>query len=118
MDLMRTSQISLNSPRTLSNKLAIIQKLKEAIANRSENAQDEVIFTIFTLSCCDSINITEEKKKPFDSPLKRSEWLKVTSVYGNCTSVPEHKKALFQLITMRGGLEALKLPGLAENIIS
>jgi hypothetical protein len=118
MDLLRKSKIRLNSPRTLSHKLMMIRKLKEAFSDRRELSRDEVIFAIFSLNCNESINIIEDKRKPFDSPLKRTEWLRVTSVYGNCTNVPEHAKALLYLVAQKGGLEVLELPGLAENIIS
>lgn len=58
--------------------------------------------------------MTEEKRKPFNSPLKTTQWL---NVYGNIEYVPEHMKAVMDLVNLRGGIEEIKLRGLAETIV-
>ncbi|KAK0112740.1 hypothetical protein ONS95_014475 [Cadophora gregata] len=42
------------------------------------------------------------------------QWL---NIYGNCTYNPTHMKALYDLVSMRGGLEVIKLPCMAEMIV-
>ena len=60
------------------------------------------------------MNVAEEKRKPFSSPLKTIQWL---NVYGNIEYVPEHMKAVLDLVTLRGGIENIEMRGLAETIV-
>lgn len=87
--------------------------LKEVVSDRSIVTRDEVILSIHILACHDNIAIAEEPRKPLTPPPKRAEWL---SVDYRC--VPEHLFAVLKLVKLRGGLEALELPGLAESIVS
>jgi hypothetical protein len=112
---MRCSQIYPNSPQAISHKLVVIKKLNEVIGDGSEfSSSDEVILAILILASHEILKVTEEDRKPFNSPLKRAQWL---NIYGNIKYVPEHRKAVLDLLNQRGGLEALKLPGLAETIV-
>jgi hypothetical protein len=111
---MRHSKIYPDSPQALSHKLIVIQKLNEYISKNKNASRDEVILAILVLSSHETMNVTEEKRKPFNSPLKTAQWL---NVYGNIQYVPEHMKAVLNLVNSRGGIENLKLHGLGETII-
>ena len=114
-DYLRCSQIYPNAPQALSHKLIVFRRLNEVIGDGSEfSSSDEVILAILILASHETLKVTEEKRKPFNSPLKRVQWL---NVYGNIAYVPEHRKAVLDLLNIRGGLEALRLPGLAETIV-
>ena len=65
------------------------------------------------LATHDITNVAEEKKMPFNSPLKKAQWL---NFYGKTNEVPEHVKAITDIIDLRGGIKTLKLPGLTEII--
>jgi hypothetical protein len=110
---MRWSKIYPNSPLALSHKLIVIQQINEIISTGGDASKDEVILAILILACHDVINFTEEKKKPFNSPLKKTAWL---NIYGNLRQSPEHAKAVMELVALRGGIKSLNLPGLAEII--
>lgn len=58
--------------------------------------------------------MSESKNSPFDSPLRNAQWL---NVYGNFKNVPEHMAAVIELLRLRGGVENLKLYGLAEILV-
>jgi hypothetical protein len=113
-DFMRHSKIYPDSPQALSHKLIVIQKLNEYISKNKNASRDEVILAILVLSSHETMNVTEERRKPFNSPLKTAQWL---NVYGNIVYVPEHMKAVLNLVNSRGGIENLKLHGLGETIV-
>ncbi|KAE9379930.1 hypothetical protein N431DRAFT_394352 [Stipitochalara longipes BDJ] len=113
-DCMFSSTPLPNSPQALSYKLLVIQKLKEYISKGSKTCRDEVILTILALAHHEVLNVTEEKRKPFNTPLKTLQWM---NVYGNIHCVPEHTKAVLDLIALRGGIDNIQLPGLAEVIV-
>lgn len=93
----------------------MIRKLSKGITlNTAKAPSDEVILTILVLSSHELMSVTEEKRKPFNSPLKTTQWL---NVYGNIEYVPEHMKAVMDLVNLRGGIEEIKLRGLAETIV-
>jgi hypothetical protein len=114
MDFLRYHQIYPNSVRTLPHKLIAIQKLNEVFASGIDISTDEVILAILTLACHETLNVAEEKRSPFNSPLRRAQW---RNVYGRMRYIPEHRKAVLDLLDLRGGLETLQMPGLAETIV-
>jgi len=61
------------------------------------------------------VPIGEDGRNPFNAPLKRMKW---ANLYGNIQYVPEHLKAVLDIIKFRGGIEKLKLYGLAELIVA
>ena len=113
LDFLRWSKISPNSPLALSHKLKAIQKIREVISSGNEAARDEVILAILIIASNEVINVTEEKKKPFNSPLTKVQWL---NIYGNIRPDLDHLKAVSALICLKGGIESLNLHGLAEII--
>lgn len=114
LDFMRSSTIHPNSPVALSHKLAVIQKLNMILSNPKEAQKDEVILAILILASHEARCDSESKIQPFQSPLKSAQWL---NVYGNIQYVPQHMTAVMELLTLRGGIETLKLHGLAETIV-
>jgi hypothetical protein len=112
MDFLHQSQIYPNSPQALLHKIIAIQKLKEIMIDRSEALRDEVLLAIMLLASHEIKHVTKEKKKPFNSPLQQFQWL---DLYGNLNHVPEHMKAITDILTLRGGLGNVKLPGLVER---
>lgn len=113
-DFLRHSKLHLESPYVLSKKLLVIQKLNEFISDPKNALRDEVLLTILVLASHDALEAKEEERKPFNSPMKTMQWL---NIYGNCTYTPTHMKALYDLVNMRGGLEVIKLPCMAEMIV-
>ena len=114
LDFMRWNTIYPNSPTALSHKLMVIQQLNMILSNPKEAYKDEVILAILILASHEARDKSEDKARPFNSPLMAAQWL---NVYGNIQYVPEHMKAVMDLIAARGGLENLKLHGLAETIV-
>ena len=115
LDFLRTSNIYPNSPQALSHKVVVIQKLREIMSNPEQARRDEVILAILVLSSHESMDSSQVGRNPFNSPLKKVQWL---NVYGNITYVPEHMKAVMELLSIRGGIEKLELHGLAECIVA
>jgi hypothetical protein len=113
-DFTRRSKIFFKSPLALSHKLIVIQKIRDTILTGGEEAsRDEVLLAIVILATHDITNVAEEKKMPFNSPLKKAQWL---NFYGKSHEVPEHVKAITDIISLRGGIKSIKLPGLTEII--
>ncbi|KAH7370344.1 hypothetical protein BKA65DRAFT_488243 [Rhexocercosporidium sp. MPI-PUGE-AT-0058] len=113
-DFLRHSTVEVESPYILSKKLIVIQKLNEFISDPKNASRDEVLLTILILASHERVDAKEEPNKPFNSPLKTMQWL---NMYGNCTYAPTHMKALCDLVNLRGGLEVIKLPSMAEMIV-
>jgi hypothetical protein len=113
-EYLRSSKIDPHAPLPLSHKVVAIQKLSEYLSDGRDTAKEEVILTILLLAAHENIGaVAEETMKPFNTPLETSQWL---NIYGNNTFVPEHMKAVLDLIALRGGIENLKLHGQAENL--
>ncbi|PGH09684.1 hypothetical protein AJ80_07635 [Polytolypa hystricis UAMH7299] len=92
-----------------------IQLLNEAIADPSRALSDGVILAVLAMASNhhDEDALNSVAKSPFTPPLKSLQWL---DVYGTLALNPVHARGLCQLVDMRGGLEKLTLPGLAETI--
>lgn len=78
-------------------------------------SRDEVILAILILASHEAINRPAGKDNPFNSPLKNAQWL---NIYSAVSHVREHMDAVLSLVTRRGGLENIKLFGLADVISS
>jgi hypothetical protein len=110
---MHWSNIFPNAPKPLSHKLVVIQKLNEALSDPNQASRDEIILAILILASQEVFLSKTGHSSPFNSPFRSLSWL---DVYGNFKFVPQHTKAVAELVTMRGGLENLELYGLAEII--
>jgi hypothetical protein len=62
--------LALFRPPALSYKLIVIQKFKVYISKGSTTCRGEVILTILALADHEVLNVTGEKRKPFNTPLK------------------------------------------------
>jgi len=113
-DFIRGSRTYCNSVQALAYKVEGIRQLNEVISNGKEALTDEVILTIIRLASHEFVNFTEEKRKPFNSPLQRAGLL---DTYGGLQIVPGHMDAIIKLVDLRGGIENLTLPGLAEALV-
>jgi hypothetical protein len=113
LDFMRFSNIFPNAPKPLSHKLIVIQKLNEALSDPSQASRDEIILAILILASQEVFLSKKGSRSPFNSPLRSLGWL---NVYGHFKFVPQHVKAVGEIVSMRGGLETLELNGLAEII--
>jgi hypothetical protein len=115
LDIVRLSKFTGNSPTILSYKQTIFRILSEIIREGNDTSRDEVILAIFTLSSHEIMPLIEEKRTPFNSPLKKLQFL---NIYGSIQFVPEHMKACLELIELKGGIEKIQLPGLAECLVA
>jgi hypothetical protein len=115
LDYMRHSAIYPNAPKPLAHKLKVIQNLNAALSDPNLALSDEVILAILILASQEVFIGKKGKRNPFNSPLQSLGWL---NVYGNFRFVPQHTKAVADIVIMRGGLETIKLHGLAEIIAS
>ena len=114
LDIVRWSKFSGNSPTVLSHKLTLLRSLYEIISEGNDSSRDEVILAILTLSSHEVMPIVEEKRNPFNSPLKNLQFL---NIYGSIQFVPEHMQAVLDLITLKGGIEKIQLAGLVECLV-
>jgi hypothetical protein len=113
LDFLRSSQIYPNKPLSLSHKLVVIQQVNQCLSDPDVASHDEVILAILILASHEAMNMSASKQNPFNSPLRNAQWL---NIYSTITYVPEHMKAVLDLVTLRGGLENIKMFGLAEVI--
>jgi hypothetical protein len=117
LSYLRSSTISSNAPTPLFHKTVVIQKLKEALSDPDprQALADEIIFGILVLASHETFMAKDEKPNPFNSPLPKLGW---RHIYGNSKIVPQHAKAIADIVAIRGGLETIKLYKLTEIIIS
>jgi hypothetical protein len=117
LDYLRSSTIYPNAPTPLFHKTIVIQKLKEALSDPDprQALTDEVIVGILALATQEVYMTKDEKPSPFIAPLPDLGWL---NIYTNFKIVPQHAKAIADIIAIRGGLETIKLYKLAEIIIA
>jgi hypothetical protein len=113
LDFLHSAQIYPNKALSLSHKLAVIQEVNKCLNDTDVALRDEVILAILILASHEAMNISAGKENPFNSPLKSAQWL---NIYSAITYVPEHMKAVLSLVELRGGLENIKMFGLAEVI--
>jgi hypothetical protein len=98
---------------SLSHKLVVMREINQSLSDPNVAARDEVILAILILASHEIVNMAIGKESPFISPLRSAQWL---NMYSAITYVPEHVKAILELVAIRGGLENIKLYGLAELI--
>ncbi|EER44707.1 conserved hypothetical protein [Histoplasma capsulatum var. duboisii H88] len=110
------------APQTREEKLEqivceteTIKQLNKMMLDPQQTALDEVILAVL----CMAFNKTDYSKWTSDidpapkAPLRNLQWLQV---YGGLSLNDQHVKGLLALIQTRGGLDQLKLPGLAETL--
>jgi hypothetical protein len=120
LDFLRWSKFFPDSPHALSHKLTVMHKVKELISKDSKLYFEDLIVAILILACHEELDtspITEAEKKhwPFKDPLGRGKWL---NMYSGVRVIPEHRKALVDIVNFGGGLESIKLYGLADLVVA
>ncbi|KAH8598194.1 hypothetical protein B0O99DRAFT_739028 [Bisporella sp. PMI_857] len=117
LEHLRNYQFQSNSPSALAHKQVVIQQLNTLLKDPEEAYKDEIILAIVLLSSDPEPERdgNEGNFTPFVSPLRKAQWL---DFYGKIRSSNEHMKALDNIIAARGGLENLRLYGLADTIIA
>jgi hypothetical protein len=120
LDFLRWSKFFPDSPHALSHKLTIMQKVKELVSKDSNLYFEDLIVAILILACheeMDTSPMTEAEKKhwPFNNPLGRGKWM---NMYSGVRVIPEHRKALVDIVNLGGGLESIKLYGLADLVVA
>ncbi|KAE9374172.1 hypothetical protein N431DRAFT_283576, partial [Stipitochalara longipes BDJ] len=113
-NIIHGSNTDKNSAQALEYKVNGIRQLNEVISYGREALTDEVILGIAGLATHEIVNFTEERMKPFNSPLQKAGLL---HTYGGLQMVPEHREALLRLIVLRGGIESLRLTGLTQALV-
>jgi hypothetical protein len=115
VDVLRSPRINLNSPVRLFHKVQTMRLLKEELKNPDMSDPDELILAVLTLGANEvetvMDNIKPKTRPPFNSPLSSSQWL---DVYGSMSHIKAHTLAMRSLVDRRGGLEKIRLEGLAE----
>jgi hypothetical protein len=94
---------------------ATLRLLNEVLHDPTQAVNDAVILSVLCMSTNkhDDTALRSSAQSPFYPPLKNLQWL---DIYGTLSPNPVHAQGLAQLISMRGGLESLTLPGLAATI--
>ncbi|KAJ5891019.1 uncharacterized protein N7473_007247 [Penicillium subrubescens] len=92
-----------------------IARINRAIKIPAEAVTDELILCVLCMATNKLENPLWEDvtESPFNAPLRSLQWL---DVYGRLSPHPVHQAGLRQLVSLRGGLEKLGLPGLATVI--
>jgi len=115
VDVLRSPRINLNNPVRLFHKVQTMRLLKEELKNPNVSDPDELILAILTLGASEvetmMNNMRLKTRSPFNSPLSSSQWL---DVYGSMAHIKEHTLAMRSLVDRQGGLEKIRLEGLAE----
>ncbi|KAL9098046.1 MAG: hypothetical protein Q9163_006215 [Psora crenata] len=116
-DVLRSPVLTVNNQSGLNHKLQTIRLLKEALKHAKDEFPDEVLLVMMALCTNEVETLTENMKEhppsPFIQPLRNAQWL---NVYGRMSHVEAHVAAILHLVRLRGGLQNIKLAGLAEII--
>ena len=114
-DVLRGPQMNIDNPIRLYHKIQTMRLLKEELEDPEKSRLDDVILVILALSANEietvANNIKEKIQSPFHSPLTSVQWL---DVYGSISHIKAHVLAMRRLVDQKGGLESIKLEGLAE----
>lgn len=117
MDILRSPHIELDNPTRLHHKVQTLQLLRAELdkPSQSQTPLEDLILAVLSLGTNEIETMHNNKKakpsSPFNPPLPSVQWL---DVYGSIVHVKEHTIALRKLVSRNGGLEAMKLEGLAE----
>lgn len=94
--------------------LETVKGINRSIQYGTTACSDENIIAVLALAISGQLTVTKLPKAPSQGPLKA---LQCLDIYGGALEkVPTHAAGLMKMVSMRGGLEELKLPGLAQQI--
>lgn len=108
--------MNIDNPIRLYHKIQTMRLLKVELEDPEKSRLDDVILVVLALSANEietvANNIKEKKiQSPFHSPLTSVQWL---DIYGSISHIKAHVLAMRRLVDQKGGLESIKLEGLAE----
>lgn len=91
-----------------------IKMVSREIENPARATCDSIIFSVVCMAHSQrDERLTEVQSIPFTSPMQRLQWL---DVYGSLPPNLVHVGGLIQMVKLRGGIDKIKLPGLASII--
>lgn len=91
-----------------------IKQLNKMMKDPSQVCSDEVILAVLCMAFNRIDYTTWSVQDPYPkAPLRNLQWL---DVYGGLSLNDHHIKGLMALIQTKGGIDKLKLPGLAETL--
>lgn len=90
-----------------------IKLINRAVQDPGRAASDAVLLSILCMAHNTSHNADQRRssRTPFTAPLQRLQWL---DVYGSLPPNIVHVRGLIQMVMLRGGVEAIDLPGLSS----
>ncbi|KAI9372116.1 hypothetical protein BJX61DRAFT_553188 [Aspergillus egyptiacus] len=95
-------------------EMETIQMVSKEIDNPDRAVCDAIIFSVVCMAHNKADeNLTGYKSSPFTAPMQRLQWL---DVYGSLPPNLVHIGGLVQMIQLRGGIDKIRLPGLASII--
>ncbi|KAL4801975.1 hypothetical protein BDV18DRAFT_147951 [Aspergillus unguis] len=106
---------SSKQQRMLENvEMETVKMVSREIQNPSRAICDAVIFSVICMAHSQmDERLTKLQNIPFTSPMQRLQWL---DVYGSLPPNLVHVQGLVQMVKLRGGIDKIKLPGLASII--
>ncbi len=118
LDVLRGPRMNIDNPVRLYHKIQTMRLLQEELNKRRNICFDEVILAILALLANEVETIANHIKEnkiqsPFHSPLTDLQWL---NIYGSISHIEAHVLALRAIVDQHGGLEKIKLEGLAEVV--
>ncbi|PMD40393.1 hypothetical protein L207DRAFT_428089 [Hyaloscypha variabilis F] len=118
LDVLRGPRMNIDNPVRLYHKIQTMRLLQEELNKRRNICFDEVILAILALLANEVETIANHIKEnkiqsPFYSPLTDLQWL---NIYGSISHIEAHVLALRAIVDQHGGLEKIKLEGLAEVV--
>lgn len=96
-------------------ELEAIKEVNNAIQSPSRAVSDAVLLSVASLANYSGYKLlpSNNAQLPFQSPLRSLQWL---DIYGSLPSNHVHLTGLAQLVKLKGGLQRIKLPGLASAL--
>jgi hypothetical protein len=103
-----------DSPELLSCHMEAVREINKKFSNASTACDDENILAVGALAYHGPVKTEIPSRSPCQGPLKA---LQVLDIYGGVLgTVPVHLDGLARMVSIRGGLANIKLPGLAQQI--
>jgi hypothetical protein len=90
------------------------QRIREAIEDASQALTDEVLMAVYATAFSKyDASAMPSVQRSHRHPLRNLQWLEI---YGGLSCHKAHLTGLFQILTLKGGLEAIKMEGRAEQL--
>lgn len=107
-------KITKDSHEMIFCHLETVKGINHSIKIDSTTCKDETMLAVLALAISGPAAIITPPRAPSQGPLKA---LQALDVYGGALEiVPTHVAGLMKMVSIRGGLDDLKLPGLAQQL--